>query len=107
MATLFLVLVVLSTSEAICYSAEAVTSRTACCFLPTLWRAAPMVMWRLRSNLAMFSTQIRQYDLQMERGWMELVPVAVASRDRPEPAVVFPGRQRRQPFSVAVARMGL
>ena len=43
----------------------------------------------VQSNLAMFSTQIRQYGLQMERGWMELVPVAAASRDRPEPTVVF------------------
>ena len=43
----------------------------------------------VQSNLAMFSTQIRQYGLQMERGWMELVPVAPLSRDRPEPAVVF------------------
>jgi hypothetical protein len=42
-----------------------------------------------QSNLAMFSTQIRQYSLQMERGWMELVPVAAPSRERPEPAVVF------------------
>lgn len=43
----------------------------------------------VQSNLAMFSTQIRHYGLQMERGWMELVPVAAPSRDRPEPAVVF------------------
>jgi hypothetical protein len=43
----------------------------------------------VQSNLAMFSTQIRQYGLRMERGWMELVPVAAPSRDRPEPAVVF------------------
>jgi hypothetical protein len=43
----------------------------------------------VQSNLALFSTQIRQYGLQMERGWMELVPVAAPSRDRPEPAVVF------------------
>ncbi|HSE87804.1 MAG TPA: hypothetical protein VLJ79_16380 [Candidatus Binatia bacterium] len=42
-----------------------------------------------QSNLAMFSTQIRQYGLQMERGWMELVPVAAPFRERPEPAVVF------------------
>jgi hypothetical protein len=42
-----------------------------------------------QSNLAMFSTQIRQYGLQMERGWMELVPVAAPSREQPEPAVVF------------------
>jgi hypothetical protein len=43
----------------------------------------------VQSNLAMFSTQIRRYGLQMERGWMELIPVAAPSRDRPEPAVVF------------------
>lgn len=42
-----------------------------------------------QSNLAMFSTQIRQYGLQMERGWMDLVPVAATYRDRAEPAVVF------------------
>ena len=43
----------------------------------------------VQSNLAMFSTQIRQYGLQLERGWMELVPVAAPSRDRSEAAVVF------------------
>ncbi len=43
----------------------------------------------VQSNLAMFSTQIRRYGLQLERGWMDLVPVAAPSRDRPEPAVVF------------------
>jgi hypothetical protein len=42
-----------------------------------------------QSNLAMFSTQIRQYNLQMQRGWMDLIPVATVSRERPEPAVVF------------------
>jgi hypothetical protein len=42
-----------------------------------------------QSNLAMFSTQIRQYSLQMERGWMDLVPVSSSSRERPEPAVVL------------------
>jgi hypothetical protein len=43
----------------------------------------------VQSNLALFSTQIRQYGLQMERGWMELVPVVASTRDRTEPAVVF------------------
>jgi hypothetical protein len=43
----------------------------------------------VQSNLAMFSTQIRQYGLRLERGWIELVPVAAPSRDRSEPAVVF------------------
>jgi len=42
-----------------------------------------------QSNLAMFSTQIRQYDLTMERGWMELVPVSHLTKERAEPAVVF------------------
>jgi hypothetical protein len=42
-----------------------------------------------QSNLAMFSTQVRQYSLQMERGWMELLPVSVSSRERPEPTVVL------------------
>jgi hypothetical protein len=37
----------------------------------------------------MFSTQIRQYDLQMKGAWMDLVPVSVASRERPEPLVVL------------------
>lgn len=42
-----------------------------------------------QSNLAMFSTQVRQYSLQMERGWMELLPVSASSRERPEPTVVL------------------
>jgi len=42
-----------------------------------------------QSNLALFSTQTRRYNLQMERGWMELVPVPTHPREQPEPAVVF------------------
>jgi hypothetical protein len=42
-----------------------------------------------QSNLAMFSTQIREYSLQMERGWMDLTPVSSSSRQRPQPAVVL------------------
>jgi len=42
-----------------------------------------------QSNLAMFSTQIREYSLQLERGWMDLIPVSSSSRERPQPAVVF------------------
>jgi hypothetical protein len=42
-----------------------------------------------QANLAMFSTQIRQYDLQMKGAWTDLVPVSVASRERPEPLVVL------------------
>jgi hypothetical protein len=40
-----------------------------------------------QSNLALFSTQIRPYNLQIERGWMELTPVASRSREALEPAV--------------------
>jgi hypothetical protein len=42
-----------------------------------------------QSNLAMFSTQIREYSLQMERGWMDFIPVSSSSRERPQPAVVL------------------
>jgi hypothetical protein len=42
-----------------------------------------------QSNLAMFSTQIREYSLQMERGWMDLIPVSSSSRERSQPAVVL------------------
>lgn len=42
-----------------------------------------------QSNLALFSTQIRRYNLQIERGWVELTPVASRSREAPEPAVVI------------------
>jgi hypothetical protein len=41
-----------------------------------------------QANLALFSTQLRQYDLQLERGWIDLTPVTSRSRDAAEPAVV-------------------
>ena len=40
-----------------------------------------------QSNLAMFSTQVRQYSLRMERGWMDFIPVFARSQE-PEQAVV-------------------
>ena len=41
-----------------------------------------------QSNLALFSTQLRRYELQLERGWMELTPVSSRARDAGEQAVV-------------------
>jgi hypothetical protein len=41
-----------------------------------------------QSNLALFSTQLRRYDLQLDRGWIELTPVANRARDAAEQAVV-------------------
>jgi hypothetical protein len=41
-----------------------------------------------QTNLALFSTQLRQYDLQLERGWIDLTPVASRARADAEPAVV-------------------
>ncbi|MGH7852325.1 MAG: hypothetical protein ACREP3_02715, partial [Candidatus Binatia bacterium] len=41
-----------------------------------------------QANLALFSTQLRQYDLQLERGWIDLTPVSSRSRDNSESAVV-------------------
>lgn len=41
-----------------------------------------------QANLALFSTQLRQYDLRLERGWSDLTPVASRKRDNGETAVV-------------------
>jgi len=41
-----------------------------------------------QANLALFSTQVRQYNLQLDRGWMELTPVSNRPREPQEPAVV-------------------
>jgi hypothetical protein len=41
-----------------------------------------------QANLALFSTQLRQYDLRLERGWTDLTPVASRARDNGEPAIV-------------------
>ena len=42
-----------------------------------------------QANLALFSTQLRPYDLQLDRGWIDLTPVTSRLRDTPEPAVVI------------------
>jgi hypothetical protein len=42
-----------------------------------------------QSNLAIFSTQIREYSLQMERGWIDFIPVSSSSRERPQTGVVL------------------
>ena len=41
-----------------------------------------------QANLALFSTQPRQYNLQMERGWMEFTPLSNRSRGAQEAPVV-------------------
>ena len=41
-----------------------------------------------QANLALFSTQQRRYDLEMERGWLELTPISLRPRETTEPAVV-------------------
>jgi hypothetical protein len=41
-----------------------------------------------QSSLALFSTQVREYRLHLERGWMELTPVPSRSRDGFQAAVV-------------------
>lgn len=42
-----------------------------------------------QANLALFSTQLRRYDLQLERGWMELTPASVRPREAADSAVVL------------------
>jgi len=41
-----------------------------------------------QANVALFSTQIRQYDLHVEPGWLDLIPVSSRSREREQPAVI-------------------
>lgn len=41
-----------------------------------------------QANVALFSTQIRQYDVNLERGWLDLIPVSSRARER-EPATVM------------------
>jgi hypothetical protein len=41
-----------------------------------------------QANLALFSTQSRSFDLEMERGWMEMTPISSRAREGAEPAVV-------------------
>jgi len=41
-----------------------------------------------QANVALFSTQPRQYDLQLERGWIDLTPVSMRAREGPQEAVV-------------------
>jgi hypothetical protein len=42
-----------------------------------------------QTNVALFSTQIRPYTLELEDGWIDLTPVSLPARERPEPAVVL------------------
>jgi hypothetical protein len=42
-----------------------------------------------QANVALFSTQIRHYNLQVERGWTDLAPVHSRWREREEPTVVL------------------
>jgi hypothetical protein len=41
-----------------------------------------------QTNLALFSTQIRPYTLQLDGGWIDLSPVSMTARERPEATVV-------------------
>jgi hypothetical protein len=40
-------------------------------------------------NMAMFSTQIRQYNLQLARGWLDMAPVSMPAKDRPQEALLL------------------
>ncbi|HTN70923.1 MAG TPA: hypothetical protein VMO00_07515 [Methylomirabilota bacterium] len=39
-----------------------------------------------QANVALFSTQIRQYDVHLERGWLDLIPVSSRAREREQSA---------------------
>ena len=40
-------------------------------------------------SMAMFSTQIRQYNLQLARGWLDMAPVSNPAKDRPQEALLL------------------
>jgi hypothetical protein len=40
-------------------------------------------------NMAVFSTQIRQYNLQLARGWLDMAPVSNPAKDRPQEALLL------------------
>jgi hypothetical protein len=40
-------------------------------------------------NMAMFSTQIRHYNLQLARGWLDMAPVSIPAKDRPQEALLL------------------
>jgi hypothetical protein len=42
-----------------------------------------------QTNLALFSTQIRPYTLELEGGWIDLTPVSLPARERSEAALVL------------------
>ena len=60
-----------------------------------------------QANLALFSTQPRQYNLQMERGWMEFTPLSNRPRGPQEAAGVEPRGRWSEPLPNTVARVGL
>ena len=41
-----------------------------------------------QANVALFSTQIRQYDVHLERGWLDLIPVSSRAREREQATVM-------------------
>ncbi len=42
-----------------------------------------------QTNLALFSTQIREYSLTLGRGWMDLLPLSIAAYARPDQSLVY------------------
>ena len=41
-----------------------------------------------QANVALFSTQIRDYEVQLERGWLDLVPISSRAREREQPTIM-------------------
>jgi hypothetical protein len=60
-----------------------------------------------QANLALFSTQLRQYDLELERGWTDLTPVSIRPREAAEQTIVTQEGGGMSPISAAASGMGL
>jgi len=52
----------------------------------------------VQANVALFSTQMRQFDLQVERGWIDLIPVPSRSKLQEDPAIVAHGHGNTSRF---------
>lgn len=57
-------------------------------FSSTLLESIPDGYVEAESNVALFSTQIRRYRLQVDRGWLDLSPVRTRAGEREDAAVV-------------------
>src|SRR3954451_5283288 len=58
-------------------------------FSSTVLDSVPDGYAEAQSNVAVFSTQLHQYELQLGRGWIDMVPVSSSVKERQEAPVIM------------------